>query len=88
MNNIIVTDAHGNNWKRVNKLTARKHYERDKTIILCPHKLLPFGHWQCGNSVLREYDVSRSFDNHCLYNTWFNCVDKQTGFYLAYYVKV
>ena len=65
MNNLILTDSHGNNWQRVNKLTARKHYERDKTVVLCPHNLLPFGHWQCGVNVLREYDVTRSFDNHC-----------------------
>lgn len=84
---ITLIDPQGVHWKRVDKRTARRCYELSKPVILCPHKMQPFGIWQCGVAVSKLDDDSCSFDKHCIYATVYNCVDKQTGLYLSYYVK-
>lgn len=87
MINLTITDNTGTHWKRVNRRKAKRLFESNQTIMLCPHKMNPFGQWQVGASYNRLDDESRSFDRLAMNSTWYNC-NNETGNYLAYYVKV
>lgn len=87
MNNYTLIDSHGIHWQRVNKRKARRLFESNKTIMSCPHKMNPLGHWQVVTINNRLDDESISFDRLAMHNTWYNC-NNETGNYLSYYVKV
>lgn len=84
---ITLIDSHGNNWQRVNKRKARCFFETDKPVILCPHKMNPFGMWHIGSIHNRLDDTTVSFDRLALNSTWYNC-NNEKGNYLSYYVRV
>ena len=87
MINYTLTDSHGNNWQRVNKRKAKRLFESGNSVVLCPHKMFPFGDWQLGTLHSRLDNESTSFDRLALNATWYNW-NNETGNYLSYYVKV
>jgi len=86
MQKYTLTDQHGITWLRVSKLKARRAFELDKQVILCPNKLHPFNVWSSGVAVSRLDDKSIPFDKHTLNCTWYHC-NKEGGLYLSYYVR-
>lgn len=84
---INLTDSHGKHWERVNKRKAKRLFESGKPVILCPHKMYPFGYWQVGTMHSRLEDTTVSFDRLAMNSTWYNC-NNETGNYLSYYVEV
>lgn len=88
MRDLTITDSTGKHWARVSKRKARRYYELNKPVILCPVNLQPFGQWGFGLHLNRLEYVNRPFDYYCQQATWFNCTDRQTGLYLSYYVSV
>lgn len=84
---ITLTDNTGTHWQRVNKRKAKRLFESNQTVVLCPHKMNPLGHWQVVTIHNRLDDTTVAFDRLALQSTWYNC-NNETGNYLSYYVSV
>ncbi len=72
---------------RVSKAKAKKLYEANNTIMLCPSKLYPLGMIYQGLDVKKEnrseYEGT-SFEYVCEDFKWYNC-DCEMGYYIHFY---
>ena len=75
-------------FTRISKAAARKLYNENKAIYLCPVKLSPVNIWQGAMQVRKDCidEYNRSFEN--VYNNfWYYNCDNERGNYIAFYVK-
>lgn len=86
MNSLVITDSTGKTWKRVDKRKARRYYELDKPVILCPINYQPFLVCCPTHTIKRDIDFTMSFDNHVNSATIGLC-DNFSGLYLSFYVR-
>ena len=74
----------GKLYHRISKAQAKKQYLAGNYIIACPVNLRPDSAWKLF-AVLGGSD--RSFENAANSCTYYNCINSETGRYLAYYVE-
>lgn len=74
----------GKLYHRISKAQAKKQYLAGNYIIACPVNLRPDSPWK-PFAVLGGSD--RSFENTANSCTYYNCIDSETGRYLAYYAE-
>lgn len=71
------------NFKRINKTTARRLFDQGVKIALLPCKMHPANTWQAPAVVSM---ASGSFDQVCNAYHYYNCNYTKTGKYIAFYV--
>lgn len=78
----------GKTYCRISKAAARGYYEAGVEIYACPCKLCPGGPWHPEVYVCREmaFPYASTFDKTIAYVAGMNCLNNETGHYLAYYV--
>lgn len=74
----------GKLYHRISKAQAKKQYLAGKYIIACPVNLRPDSFWK-PFAVLS--DAVSSFENAVNSCTYYNCINNETGHYLAYYAE-
>lgn len=72
------------NYKKINKRSARKAFNEGKTVYLCPCNLRPFTMWhpECpvSNNSKKDFNkIVNAFE-------YYNCANGETGRRAAYYV--
>ena len=82
MNNYIF-EHEGKTYKRITKSAARKNYEHGADIVLCPCNLRPFGFWNNGVKVNNK--SGRGFNSLVNEFNYYNCINAETGRYIAFY---
>ena len=76
-----------NGYTRVSKARARKIWNAGGVVYACACNIRPGGPWYC-EAILRKSDNAHpSFDADANAVTWYNCLNSETGRYLAYYVR-
>ena len=94
MKKYFFTDENGRDWQRVSAQAARAHYCSGGAVCLCPVNLRPFGFWHCGTVI--AYDTrpeeesntpaGKLFERYSNAAQYYNCINSETGHYLAYYI--
>ena len=77
-------------FTRISKAAARKLYNENKAIYLCPVKLSPVNIWRSAAQVRKDCMIDyidNSFENICNHFSFYNCNYNETGKYIAFYVK-
>ena len=74
----------GKLYHRISKTQAKKQYLAGNYIIACLVNLRPDSAWK-PFAVLGGSD--RSFENAANSCTYYNCINSETGRYLAYYAE-
>lgn len=87
MNNVII-QAGLNRYKRITKVQARKIYNCNKTIVLCPSNMRPFGQWHPEYVTDKSCNKWDTFENVVLNFEYYNCINTQTGKYTSFYIQV
>ena len=79
----------GKIYYRISKAAARGYYETGVEIYACPCKLRPGGPWHPEVYICRKMasPYASTFDKTIAYVTEMNCINSETGRYLAYYAK-
>ena len=78
-----------NGYTRITKAAARKLYNENKAIYLCPVKLSPVNIWQGAMEIRKDciIELNNSFDNICNHFSFYNCNYNETGKYIAFYIR-
>ena len=78
----------GKTYCRISKQTARGYYDAGVEILACPCNLRPGAIWHPEIYICREmaFPYASTFDKTIAYVTGMNCLNNETGHYLAYYV--
>ena len=78
----------GKTYCRISKQTARGYYDAGVEILACPCNLRPGAIWHPEIYICREmaFPYASTFDKTIAYITGMNCLNNETGHYLAYYV--
>ena len=77
----------GYTFERIPKNQARRAYQNGLTVILCPCNLNPCSPWGLAcpvNSAAGAYGFDEVVNGFEIYN----CIDRETGRYAAYYIPV
>lgn len=74
----------GKLYHRISKAQAKKQYLAGNYIIACPVNLRPDSAWK-PFAVLDDF--VRDFESAVNSCTYYNCINGETGRYLAYYAK-
>lgn len=74
----------GKLYHRISKTQAKKQYLAGNYIIACPVNLRPDSEWK-PFAVLGDF--VRDFESAVNSCTYYNCINGETGRYLAYYAK-
>lgn len=102
MNNYIFKDSNGKQYKRIDKRQAKRLYDDEKTIVLCPCNLRPFGFYnpqidinkmdylKHGYKTPLLYDGTNEYDFKTRVNSFefYNCTNTETGKYTAFYACI
>lgn len=87
----------GYTFKRIDKKTARTAYKNGLTVVICPCNLRPFTSWHNEQDINRrsreqfvidEIGVINDFNNLINSFEFYNCRNKETGRYTAFYIPV
>ena len=73
----------GKLYHRISKTQAKKQYLAGNYIIVCPVNLRPDSAWK---PFMVLGDFVGSFEDAVNSCTYYNCVNSETGHYLAYFV--
>lgn len=73
----------GKLYHRISKTQAKKQYLAGNYIIACPVNLRPDSDWK---SFIVLSDFVDGFDKVVNSCTYYNCINSETGRYLAYFV--
>ena len=79
-------DGRGRIWQRVNRHKAKRAYELDKTVVLCPCNYTPFLQSSMQHTIAKQDDVTKSFDYHTHVAMSMMC-NSSDGVYLNYFVS-
>ena len=82
------TDNNNKTWKRIDKRKARNLYNKGVTLVLCPDNLRPFGFYQPEAKIDLNYPNYGDFDKICNEFRFYNCVNCETGYNIAFYKEV
>lgn len=79
----------GKTYCRISKAAARGYYDAGVAIFVCPCKLRPGAPWHPEVYICREmvFPYASTFDKTIAYVAGMNCINSETGRYLAYYAK-
>jgi len=80
MRNITV-----NGYKRINKQSARKLYEKGQPVLFCPVNLMPGGPWDIGCTIVKEGETT--FEQILNAFEYYNCNNNESGYYTAFYIR-
>ncbi len=85
MNNMHFVDAHGNYFERVSRRTARRLFEEDRPLAICPVKQNPRGPLGYAYTKKSECNEGTTLDDLAL---WCECMccNSELGYYPAFYV--
>lgn len=96
MKNYIFTDNNGLKYRRVSRQMAKRLYNNGANVVLCPSNLRPFGAWSCETTInVNNYrdestdKIGKNVDNFDRITNeflFYNCVNNETGRYIAFYV--
>lgn len=73
--------------ERISKAKARLLWGKNKTISICPVKLMPDGPWRPNVDYLEEEQKGRGFDAVVNSFIYYNCCWNETGYYPAFYLR-
>jgi hypothetical protein len=73
------------NYVRVTKRTAKRLFSEGKEIMLSPCNLNPASAWHPGVDIDNKTD--EDFDKTVNSFEYYNCLNRETGMYTAFYVK-
>ena len=71
------------NYKRISKQAARKIYENNGDLYMCPVNINPENSW---GLLLGPVTTLKPFDEMVQWATWYNC-NSECGQYMAFYIK-
>lgn len=71
------------NYIRISKTAARKIYENNGDLYMCPRNINPDNSW---GMLLGPVSTFEPFETMVQWATWYNC-NKEVGTYLAFYIK-
>ena len=77
----------GYTFKRVTKAVAKKAYNDGLDVVFCPSNLRPFGFWHT-EVIINKNHSERDFNMTCIYFSAYNCINTETGKYIAFYIPV
>lgn len=82
-------ELNGKTYCRVSKRSARKLFEAGAELYACPCNLRPGKPWHPEAYICREmaFPYVGTFDSVVNYIAGVNCINGETGRYLAYYAK-
>ena len=86
-NYTLKNDHDGKYYRRISKAAARKAYNNGVAVVLCPVNLHPFRALYFGGTRKIENDPEYTFDKLVNAATYYNCMNAETGKYLAYYIE-
>lgn len=75
----------GRRYERVSKRRARAVYNRGEVLVMIPCNLRPFTPWHIEAYVSKDRD-GEDFDRLVRQSEPYNCINSETGLYMAYYV--
>jgi hypothetical protein len=87
----------GFTFRRVSKATAWKAYKNGLDVFVIPHNLAPFTGWhnECKLNrkfregfVADEIGLKNDFESILNSAVYYNCINSETGKYLAFYIPV
>lgn len=87
----------GFTFERITKAQARRCYKMGLTVIVCPCNLHPFTPWHVETRLNRhdrehltldEIGVINDFNNQIASFEYYNCTNRETGKYSAFYIPV
>lgn len=94
MNNYIFSYK-GFTFKRVSKKKAFQAFKTGLTVWISPCNLRPFSMWNQAFDInlsrYEEYGTAEPeelFNKICMYFEIYNCINTETGKYIAYYIPV
>lgn len=76
----------GFTFKRINKTQARRAYNNGLRVVVCPVNLRPGYPWH--PEIIVSGKSGTNFDRLVNVFELFNCRDKETGKYTAFYIPV
>jgi hypothetical protein len=68
---------------RVHKTTAKKMFNNGEKLVICPNNLRPGFPWFPDATIDNKEETD--FDKHINSFSYYNCINKETGYYIAYY---
>jgi len=74
-----------NGYKRITKKTAERLYELGQPVLFCPVKLIPGGSWGNGCTITKKEGTT--FTQALNAFEYYNCINNETGYYAAFYIK-
>ena len=91
MNHRITTDRYGYRWERIDKRTARRLVEGKEhmTVLICPVNYSLCSPWHMDTTINYHEDIEYwgdSFDAYVNRYEYYNCTDRQLGYYAAFYI--
>ena len=81
---IKIETAH---YIRIQRRTAENLFNMGKTIYMVPHRMNPESAGACPAGFQRAREGGRGFGSAVAHFTWYNCNDRQTGLYPAFYIR-
>lgn len=80
-----LTDRNGSTWIRVDKRKARNLYNNGDDILISAENIDPFG--IVGGATVNITETNKVFDGVVNGFTFYNCVNIETGYRPAFYIK-
>lgn len=74
-----------NGYKRITKRTAERLYELGQPVLFCPVNLIPGGPW--GNGCIITKKEGTTFTHVVNAFEYYSCINNETGYYAAFYIK-
>lgn len=74
-----------NGYKRITKKAAERLYKAGEPVLFCPVNLIPGGPWRIGCTITKEEGTT--FTQVLNAFEFYNCINNQTGYYTAFYIK-
>lgn len=80
----------GFTFERINKKQARAAYNNGLTVVFCPCNLRPGSFWGLDMDMNKNNQNCAGVDFDGVVNAfeWYNCRDRETGKYTAFYIPV
>ena len=72
---------------RIQRRTAQRLFEAGHTVYMVPHRMNPESPWACPAGFQRSAEGGRGWAAAVAAFTWYNCNDRQTGLYPAFYIR-
>ena len=74
-------------FSRISKVAARRLYDAGQIVYFCPVNLRPCTPWHCECAQQLNPVDPYTFEQLVNSFTAYNCINSETGKYIAFYVK-